>query len=73
MLKFILFLIVLFLAIRLAVRLVLGFLRGTAFFLNRGDFDPTGASSAQRSSGEIHEADYEVIESHLKDDKDKEH
>ena len=57
MLKFILFLVVLFLAMRLAVRLVFSFLRG-------------GTSSVPRSSREIDEADYEVIESHLKD---KEH
>jgi len=70
MLKFILFIIILFLGIRLAIRLVLRLLRGGIFLMNRRRYDQAGASSAQRSAGEpLDEADYEVIESHLNENK----
>ncbi len=66
MLKFILFTIILFLGIRLAIRLVFRLLRGGIFLMQRRGFDQAGASSAPRSAGELlDEAEYEVIESHL--------
>jgi len=74
MLKFILFALVLFLGIRLAIRLVVRLLRGGIFFINRRVFDNTGTSSVSRSAGDhLDEADYEVIESHLNDNKDNGH
>jgi len=71
MLKFLLFTLVLFLAIRLAIRLVVRLFRGGNFFMNRRGFEHTRSSSAPPSSPDhLDEADYEVIESHLNDNKD---
>ncbi len=71
MLKFILFIIVLFLVIRLALRLLVRLVRGVLFFLSRGGFDSTGVASAPHSSkSSLDEAEYEVIESHLHDNKE---
>ncbi len=65
MLKFILLVLVLFLVMRLVLRLMRGLL-----FFNKRTFDRTGSSSSSFSSGEhVEEADFEVIESHLNDDK----
>lgn len=63
MLKFILVVIVLFLAVRLVVRLV-----RSGLFMSRkgGSFTRSGRSPDSFSSGEhIDEIEYEVIESHL--------
>ena len=74
MLKFFLISLVLFLGIRLAFRLVARLIRGGIFFMNRRGFDNPRSSSAPRSSPEhLDEADYEVIESHLKDNNDSGH
>jgi len=71
MLKFILFALVIFLGIRLAIRLVVRLLRGGVFRINRQGYNNTGRSSASHSAGDnLDEADYEVIESHLNDSKD---
>ena len=74
MLKFILFALVLFFGVRLAIRLVVRLLRGGIFLINRRGFGDTGTSSVHRSPGDhLDEADYEVIESHLNDNKDNGH
>ena len=67
MLKFILFVIVLFLLMRLALRL----LGGGLFFFNKKSTNHSRNSSSPFSSGEhVEEADFEVIESHLSQHKD---
>ena len=64
MLKFILLVIVFFLATRMIVRVVKSGLN----FLNAGSSKRSGSSPASFSSGQhVEEADYEVIESHLND------
>ncbi|MEI7694470.1 MAG: hypothetical protein WCI64_02320 [Chlorobium sp.] len=71
MLKFILFFLVLFLVIRLALRLLIRLVKGGIFFMSRGGFDASGASSAPHvSKSSLDEAEYEVIESHLRDNKE---
>ena len=71
MLKFILFALVLFLGIRLAIRLVVRLLRGGIFLINRRGANNRDRSSDAHSAGDhLDEADYEVIESHLNDNKD---
>jgi hypothetical protein len=64
MLKFILLVIVFFLAARMALRL----LKNVLFSLNKGSSNQAGYSRSPFSSGQqIEETEYEVIESHLHD------
>ncbi len=67
MLKFFLLLVIIFLAMRLGVRLVMSLFRSGVFFLNGSRSDRKDSSSSRRSSREVDEAEYEVIESHLQD------
>ncbi len=67
MLKFFLLLLIIFLAMRLGVRLVMSLFRGGAFFINGSKVDRKNSSSSRGSSREVDEAEYEVIESHLQD------
>ncbi len=66
MLKFILLFIFFFLVIRTVVRV----LRRGLFVLRRGGPGPAGRSGESFSSGgNVEEADYEVLESHINDKK----